>query len=314
MDRMKDGCHIMQFLAAPIVALVFLILPGCGSSVNVKIGGVETSSPEILGPVHANRTGKPQLSFCVTKGILTNTFKHRSGAVKDDDYYHLHIADFLKQEAPFESIEMVTGDVERHECDVLLNPITMVYVTPMGNVEASMTVTAVTADRQGRGLLLMTVSVRDEASVEAAGAKTGRMVYNAFVPGSTLYGRIALGKEEAARDFEVEAARYRTLAIKPALPEEARRYKVQAEAAINRKSFAEAADLYRNALKIAPWWPEGHYNRALILGETGGYRNAIGEMKKYLMLVPGAEDAQAAQDKIYEWEGLVGKPRGTEKH
>jgi tetratricopeptide (TPR) repeat protein len=157
----------------------------------------------------------------------------------------------------------------------------------------------------------MTASVSDEASVEAAGAKIGRIVYNVFIPGSTLYGQIALQKAEAAKTFEAEAARYRTLPVKPALPEEARKYQVQAEAAINRKSFAEAADRYRDALKVAAWWPEGHFNRALILGEAGGYRKAIGEMKKYLMLVPDAPDANAAQDKIYEWEGLAGIPRGT---
>jgi hypothetical protein len=28
-------------------------------------------------------------------------------------------------------------------------------------------------------------------------------------------------------------------------------------------------------------------------------------MKKYLMLVPEAEDARAAQDKIYEWEAEI---------
>jgi hypothetical protein len=28
-------------------------------------------------------------------------------------------------------------------------------------------------------------------------------------------------------------------------------------------------------------------------------------MKKYLMLVPDAADARAAQDRIYEWEGLA---------
>jgi hypothetical protein len=58
---------------------------------------------------------------------------------------------------------------------------------------------------------------------------------------------------------------------------------------------------------VAPWWPEGYFNRALILGETGRYRKAVEEMRKYLMIVPGAPDAREAQDKIYEWEGLARK-------
>jgi tetratricopeptide (TPR) repeat protein len=104
------------------------------------------------------------------------------------------------------------------------------------------------------------------------------------------------------REFEATARRYRDAAPKPALPEEARKYKVQAEAAIQDKDFPAAAGLFRQALKLAPWWPEGHFNLALILGETGDRGTAIQEMKRYLMLVPDAADAREAQDKIYAWE------------
>jgi len=41
---------------------------------------------------------------------------------------------------------------------------------------------------------------------------------------------------------------------------------------------------------------------ALIAAQTKDYQYAILNMKKYLMLVPEAEDARAAKDKIYEWE------------
>jgi hypothetical protein len=59
-------------------------------------------------------------------------------------------------------------------------------------------------------------------------------------------------------------------------------------------------------LDIAPWWPEGHFNRALIMGETKKYWDAMREMKRYLLLVPDAPDARAAQDKIYQWESVAG--------
>ena len=297
---------------APVVVLAVFFLYGCGSSMNVKVGGVETSAPEILGPVQAGKTGKPQLSFCMTKGTISNDFRSRNGSVRENDYYHAHLQDYLKQGAPFESIDLVAGNDEDRECDVLLVPYTFVYVTPLSHVEASMTVTAVTAGKGGKQL--MTASVRDESSVDAAGAKVGRVVYNAFIPGSALYNQVAAKKGAASADFEDVVRRYRDMPAKPVLPEEARKYKIQAEAAINRKSFDEAAARYLDALKVAPWWPEGHFNRALILGETGRFKQATGEMRKYLMLVPEAPDARAAQDKIYEWEGVAGKTHGAGKN
>lgn len=120
-----------------------------------------------------------------------------------------------------------------------------------------------------------------------------------------------LAVERAAREqrvaaeqaeFEKTVATYRNATPKPVLAEEARKFKVQAESAVREKNFADAAALYDKALTIAAWWPEGHFNRAIVLSETGAYATAIVEMKRYLLLVPDAPDARAAQDKIYEWE------------
>ena len=91
-------------------------------------------------------------------------------------------------------------------------------------------------------------------------------------------------------------------AMKFVFSEDARKYKVQAEGAVRDKRFKDSAKLYRLALRLAPWWPEGHFNRALVLSETGDYVEAMREMKYYLQLAPDAPNARAAQDKIYEWE------------
>jgi len=112
-------------------------------------------------------------------------------------------------------------------------------------------------------------------------------------------------RREDAR-FEELAAQYRGKS-RPDFPEEARRFRVQAEVAVQDKRFGDAADRYEDALKIAPWWPEGRFNRALVLGETSRHADAIREMKKYLLLFPDAPNARAAQDKIYEWEGKAGR-------
>jgi tetratricopeptide (TPR) repeat protein len=106
--------------------------------------------------------------------------------------------------------------------------------------------------------------------------------------------------------FQEVVRKYLAANPKPGLPEEARKYKVQAEFAMQEKQFDKAAGLYGKALEIAPWWPEGHFNRALILGETKKYWEAMREMKRYLLLAPNASNARAAQDKIYQWEGVAG--------
>jgi tetratricopeptide (TPR) repeat protein len=76
------------------------------------------------------------------------------------------------------------------------------------------------------------------------------------------------------------------------ISEQARRYRVQAETAIQEKKFDAAEEYFAELLKIEPWWPAGHYNRALILGELGNYDEAAYEMKKYLALEPNASDAR----------------------
>jgi len=109
--------------------------------------------------------------------------------------------------------------------------------------------------------------------------------------------------QEAA--FERAAQSYRSAQVKPQLPEEAVRYKVQAELAVQQKRFDDAVDLYDQALGIAPWWPPGHYNRGLILGELQDYQGGIRALQKYLKLEPDASNARAVQLRIYQWESLV---------
>jgi hypothetical protein len=108
--------------------------------------------------------------------------------------------------------------------------------------------------------------------------------------------------EEDEAHFQEIVHNYQTAVIKPSIPEEARRFKVQAEDAIKDKNFHLAADLYGQALGVVPWWPQGHFNRALVLSEIGDFPDAIVDMKRYIALVPDAPDARAAQNQIYEWE------------
>jgi hypothetical protein len=117
------------------------------------------------------------------------------------------------------------------------------------------------------------------------------------------FGEESLRTETAELDSVIAA--YRAASPKPELPEDARRFKVQAEAAIREQRYADAAEAFRAALKLAPWWPQGRFNRALILAELGRHAEAIEEMKRYLALVPDAANARQAQDKVYEWEAAA---------
>lgn len=103
--------------------------------------------------------------------------------------------------------------------------------------------------------------------------------------------------------FAETVRQYRAAATKPTLPESARKYRVQAELAIQQKRLVDAVLAYGSALAIAPWWPEGYFNSAIILAELELRDDAIAAMKRYLMLAPDAPDARAAQDRIYQWEG-----------
>lgn len=102
--------------------------------------------------------------------------------------------------------------------------------------------------------------------------------------------------------FAAIAEKYRSADPKPAVTEDMRRLNVMALTAVREKRFFDALHAYDEGLKLAPWWPEAHFNKAMILGELHRYGEAIRDMKRYLQLVPNAPNARAAQDKIYEWE------------
>lgn len=107
--------------------------------------------------------------------------------------------------------------------------------------------------------------------------------------------------------FEEAATAYLSSEVKPELNADTRRLKAQAEDALHEKRFEDVVDAYGEALVISPWWPAGHYNRALVLSELMEFPEAIVEMKRYLRLAPDAANAGAAQDAIYKWEAKAKK-------
>jgi len=103
--------------------------------------------------------------------------------------------------------------------------------------------------------------------------------------------------------FSTLVAKYREMEVKPSVTEEQRKYIVQANMFNQKKEYSKAIDLYKKVIEVnATSYPAAYYNLALLEAQISSYKEAISFMKKYLLLVPDAPDARAAQDKIYEWE------------
>jgi tetratricopeptide (TPR) repeat protein len=88
----------------------------------------------------------------------------------------------------------------------------------------------------------------------------------------------------------------------PAIPEEAERHMARGEAAVEtakkKSDFMNAANEFREALHIAPWFADGYYNLGVVLDKAGKYDEAILNLKLYLVGVPNARDAKKLIYKI----------------
>lgn len=113
-----------------------------------------------------------------------------------------------------------------------------------------------------------------------------------------------LAMPETAADraaFVAVLADFRAGKVNPNVDEAVRQHKVAAELAVKGKRLWDAADEFTQGLTLAPWWPQGNFNLALVYGELRAYPLAARYMQRYLELVPDAANARAAQDKVYEW-------------
>ena len=105
--------------------------------------------------------------------------------------------------------------------------------------------------------------------------------------------------------FQQNAAAWRSLTQKPALPAAAVAQRTQAEAAYGAKDFRGAIAHYRQGLAMAPMWPEGWYNMGLLCGELNDYACAVDGLKHYLELRPDASDAAAVRRQMNTWQAKV---------
>ncbi|GER92393.1 hypothetical protein A45J_0108 [hot springs metagenome] len=93
------------------------------------------------------------------------------------------------------------------------------------------------------------------------------------------------------------------------LPEEARKHVMRARAATKEGKFEDAVKEYKEAIKIAPFFPGLYKDIALNYGDKGlkDFKHAIMNLQIYLELYPDAPDAREAKDQIYRWEFMMEK-------
>ncbi len=91
------------------------------------------------------------------------------------------------------------------------------------------------------------------------------------------------------------------------LPEESRKYALRAEVMTKEGKFDEAVKEYKEAIKIAPFYPLLYRAIALNYAELKDYKKAIENMNTYIELYPDAFDVREAKDEIYKWEFMMEK-------
>ncbi|MBE0502932.1 MAG: hypothetical protein IBX46_02290 [Desulfuromonadales bacterium] len=104
---------------------------------------------------------------------------------------------------------------------------------------------------------------------------------------------------------------YRSLPVKPPMPEEARRLIVQAETMALENDSERAIALLSEAIRKTPWLPTPRYNLAMAYAMNKDYSPAIESMNAYLDLAPEAADARKARDLVYQWEAARDKEGAT---
>lgn len=108
--------------------------------------------------------------------------------------------------------------------------------------------------------------------------------------------------------FKPLAEKYHSLKHNISVPENQRKLFIQADNLSQQKKYFDAIKMYNKAVQLDNTsFPSAYSNLALLYAKANFFDYAILCMKKYLMLVPEADDVRGAKDKIYVWEGLIGK-------
>ncbi len=91
---------------------------------------------------------------------------------------------------------------------------------------------------------------------------------------------------------------------RPVIPDEAKRPFYKAATFFKEAQDPSGYDLairaYKDAIRIAPWWPEAYFNLGIAQEKAELFGEAVETLKLYLLTQP--EDAEDAEKKLYELE------------
>ncbi len=95
-------------------------------------------------------------------------------------------------------------------------------------------------------------------------------------------------------------------ALAQAVPEEARRYVVRGIAAIEmaktRSDYILAAQEFEQAAKLAPDYPDVHFNLGKVYAKLEDFPSAIKSYQRYVELAPKSPDVAKVKEEIYKLE------------
>jgi len=154
----------------------------------------------------------------------------------------------------------------------------------------------------------LTPQLAASASAAANGAAPAVAADAAQQPAAAAHIETPAELASQASLYEIMAQAYRSLAVKPALPDDARQQKLKAEDALKTHDPNATGAAYSAALKSANWWPDGFRGLALALSQTNHTDQAIVWMRRYLEFVPDAPDAVQMQTLIDVWSQLAPPP------
>lgn len=110
-------------------------------------------------------------------------------------------------------------------------------------------------------------------------------------------------EDQNARQKIIQAVR--ALPAPPPMPEDAIRYMARGEALVKMGgagSYASAAKEMEKAVLAAPWSADGYLNLGIVEESAEMYREAILNLRLYLLAAPQAANVHTVQTKIYELE------------
>jgi tetratricopeptide (TPR) repeat protein len=92
----------------------------------------------------------------------------------------------------------------------------------------------------------------------------------------------------------------------PSLPEEAERRLMRgrsyAKLAQDKEGYSRAANEFRDAIGLAPWYTDGYFNLAVVSEKSGNYSEATRNLKLYLVATTNEKEVRQAKELLYDIE------------